>query len=95
MAEIRNIIGSLKEYAEEFKKSAIVIREMNSGRSYTAYILSETCRQAAEELERLVPVPPDMEGGGTTWFYVCGECHGQIDRADGFCRHCGRPTEWN
>ena len=35
-------------------------------------------------------VEPEIEGGGSTWWYVCGECHGAIDKADKFCRHCGR-----
>lgn len=35
-------------------------------------------------------VEPEIEGGGSTWWYVCGECRGAIDKADKFCRHCGR-----
>lgn len=36
------------------------------------------------------PVEVEIEGGGSTWWYVCGECHGMIDKNDLFCRHCGR-----
>ena len=32
----------------------------------------------------------EMEGGGSTWWYVCGECHGAVDEKDKFCRYCGR-----
>ena len=32
----------------------------------------------------------EMEGGGSTWWYVCGECHTAIDKKDRFCRECGR-----
>jgi len=32
---------------------------------------------------------PEIEGGGSTWFYVCSECHGAIDNNDRFCKHCG------
>ena len=36
------------------------------------------------------PAEIELEGGGATWWYVCGECHGSVDCTDGFCKHCGR-----
>lgn len=36
----------------------------------------------------------EMEGGGNTWWYVCGECRGAIDACDEYCRHCGRKIAW-
>ena len=36
------------------------------------------------------PVETELEGGGSTWWYVCGECHGAIDENDNYCKHCGR-----
>lgn len=39
------------------------------------------------------PQQIEMEGGGSTWWYVCPECHGAIDRQDHFCRHCGQAVE--
>lgn len=36
-----------------------------------------------------------IEGGGSTWWYVCDECHTAIDRKDKFCRECGRELMWN
>lgn len=41
-------------------------------------------------LNELDPVEPELEGGGSTWWYVCGECHGAIDNWDNYCKHCGR-----
>ena len=32
----------------------------------------------------------EIEGGGSSWWYVCSECHGTIDMCDQFCRHCGK-----
>ena len=47
-----------------------------------------------DELKRLrdrgIPKQAEIEGGGSTWWYVCPECHGNIDRNDSFCRHCGQ-----
>lgn len=38
---------------------------------------------------------PEVEGDRWSWFYVCGECHGQINWHDQQCRHCGRWVNWN
>ena len=32
----------------------------------------------------------EVEGGGTSWFYVCGECRTAINRWDKYCHECGR-----
>jgi hypothetical protein len=49
---------------------------------------------AAELLARDIPASAEIEGGGHTWFYVCGKCHGAINRGDKFCRHCGNAISW-
>ena len=36
------------------------------------------------------PVETELEGGGSSWWYVCGDCHGAIDQRDNYCKHCGR-----
>lgn len=43
----------------------------------------------------LKPVTQEVEGGGSSWWYVCSECHSQIDSKDRYCRQCGRPIERN
>ena len=50
---------------------------------------------AAKLLETQIPTPAEIEGGGHTWFYVCGGCHGTINREDRFCRHCGNAVSWD
>ena len=37
----------------------------------------------------------ELEGGSHTWWYVCGECHGQIDWHTPTCPHCKRKVNWN
>ena len=39
-------------------------------------------------------VEPEVEGGGMTWYFVCGECHGAVDPKDKYCRSCGRGLKW-
>lgn len=41
-------------------------------------------------LKEQEPVEAEIEGGGSTWWYVCGECHGTINASDRYCKHCGR-----
>lgn len=43
--------------------------------------------------EQFTPAEIELEGGGSTWYHVCGECHGAIDKNDLFCKHCGRPVK--
>ena len=54
------------------------------------------CTQRLKEdaLELLKPVPAELEGGGSNWWYVCGECHTAIDRKDRYCRECGKEIKW-
>ena len=32
----------------------------------------------------------EIEGGGSAWWYVCSECHGEVDADDEYCNHCKR-----
>ena len=41
-------------------------------------------------IDLLTPKQMEIEGGGSTWWDVCPECHGAIDDSDHFCRHCGQ-----
>lgn len=53
-------------------------------------------KEMAEELlKKHIPVEKEMEGGSTTWWLVCPECHGSIDSSDSFCRHCGQAVKGN
>lgn len=58
---------------------------------------AEKCLELAQAEETLLsaPVHTELEGGGHSWWYVCGECHGAIDNSDLYCRHCGRKCKWD
>ena len=52
--------------------------------------LQEMKRQAERP-----PVPAEVEGDGrTTWWFVCGGCHGAINPYDEKCDWCGRRVSW-
>ena len=58
----------------------------------TASDVDPWAKEMAEELlEKHKSVDFELEGGGTVWWYVCGECHGIVSDDDLFCKHCGRP----
>ena len=41
------------------------------------------------------PAQAEVEGDGrSTWWFVCGECHGALDPYVQRCRHCGRRVSW-
>ena len=68
-------------------------RQTSGQRSYTAFEVSNTCRKAAEKIRREIPMEKEIEGGGSTWWYVCPECHGAIDNRDHWCKHCGQAVK--
>lgn len=47
----------------------------------------------AIDLLKRCKAEPEIEGGGSTWWYVCSECHGAIDKKDAYCKHCGAEME--
>ena len=71
---------------------------INDGCNERGTLLSgERCKACVRYIDHAIlllkeqeAVEAEIEGGGSSWWYVCGECHGTIDRADQYCRHCGR-----
>jgi len=49
----------------------------------------------ALELLKGKEVKVEIEGGGSTWFYVCGECHTSASKHSKYCRECGRMLIWD
>jgi hypothetical protein len=45
---------------------------------------------AIKALERQEQTTAEIEGGGSSWWFVCEECRGAIDSWDHYCKHCGR-----
>ena len=67
---------------------------------------TETLKKRKDALQRAMlaldmkkdpadPGDPEIEGDGrSSWWYVCPDCHGQVDNGDGYCRHCGKGLRW-
>ena len=90
---MKDLIGDLNIIRGSFITGARDLRETDPGISFWMFEISETCRKAAEELEKRIPQEIEIEGGGSTWWHVCPECHGTIDQGDHFCRHCGQAVK--
>ena len=87
-------IRSMKDAAKTWQEMAIALRDTDPAGSFRCFRWSEMMTDAAKALEERIPVETEIEGGGSTWWYVCGDCHTAVDSADRFCRQCGRPLKW-
>ena len=45
-------------------------------------------------IRELTAEEPEIEGGGSNWWYVCPECHGHIKHRTRFCGSCGKEIIW-
>lgn len=43
---------------------------------------------------RKMKAEPEIEGGGSTWWYVCPECHTAVTPRDPECPECGQELDW-
>lgn len=91
---MKELIDDLKKIEKQYTDIATRLRTEDPKSSYAIWKTAESCRKAAEELERLIPAPAEIEGGGTSWFYVCGKCNKAINYKDKYCRECGREVKW-
>ena len=89
MKDIEKIINGLKALDDSMHENqcyACSHEFIEAVGQFGTVILAE----AEEELKRNIPQEIEVEGGGSSWWNVCPECHGAIDRSDRFCRHCGQ-----
>ena len=57
----------------------------------TAIDVDPWAKEMAEELlNERETAKQEIEGGGSTWWYVCSECHTAVDKQDKYCRQCGK-----
>ena len=90
---MEKLIKELEEIQKGFLAMAQGDREKRPRQSYQEFMLAETCRKAIRELDKRNPKQMELEGGGSTWWYVCPECRRAIDENDKFCRECGQAVK--
>lgn len=91
---MEKLIEQLTELKDTFLKLSIELREKDPPHSYRTHQISEICRNAAKELRRMIPVEPELEGGGRSWWYACPECRSIVHYRNNFCAECGRKLKW-
>lgn len=89
MEELVGKIEGVKDFLEELAR----LTRDQSERSYRFFAASEAVGKAVQELKKQVPQEMEREGGGRSWWFVCPECHGEIDCSDHYCRHCGQAVK--
>jgi hypothetical protein len=82
----------MKNLKEHLRAQIIKAKQLDSKWVYILREEAKTCLELAEaEIVAIAePVEKEIEGGGSTWWYVCSECHGTVDNSDKYCKHCGR-----
>ena len=90
---MEEIIERLEGLAESYMERAKETRTDDSDISFIFFQRGELMEKAAAALKRNIPQEMELEGGGYNWWYVCPECHGAVDRADHFCKHCGQAVK--
>ena len=85
MKELKKELETVSSALFDFARS---VREREMEMSARFYFASEICKKAAESL-RSDPEEIEIEGGGHSWWHVCGGCHGNVDIQDKYCKHCG------
>ena len=82
----------LKNTKKHLQTQIKTAKALDSNFVYILVSEAEKCLDLAEAEDTILsePVPYEVEGGGSTWWYVCGECHGNVDGWDNYCKHCGR-----
>ena len=65
------------------------------GQPVTVYFKDTMQQKGYCEPDMEIPIKPDAEGGYPSWWYVCGECHGEIGNGDSYCKHCGQKVLWD
>lgn len=89
------VAGAMEEIKGYFTRMAITLRDKDPRESFRMFRCGEICGKAAEELRAGEETEPEFEGGGSSWWWVCGECRTMIDERDRFCRECGRRLKWD
>lgn len=73
-----------------------MLQELQAGDKVKDWQLEIMENGAPERLDfKEEGTPAELEGGGSTWWMVCGECRGPIDTNDHYCKHCGKKVKWS
>ena len=87
--QARNFLRTIDDAIVLLKEQNGLMLALEQSNAVNGYLNAEVERLNGLRKEQ-DPVETELEGGGSSWWYVCGECHGAIDQRDNYCKHCGR-----
>lgn len=76
------------------KRLETQIKNAHSENNDFVYLPVGTAKTITNLLEIGKREKAELEGGGHTWWDVCGECHGTIEKRYRWCPYCGREIDW-
>ena len=88
--EAEKVVLQLNEAAKTCISISTAIRTEQPASSLFWLRMAGVVEEAAKMLENSLPTGIEIEGGGSSWWYVCEECRGAVDTSDSYCKHCGR-----
>lgn len=77
----------------DIKEAVRVLEENMPRRKWINPDTDELAEATETVVEHFRPAEIEIEGGGSTWWYVCEDCHGAVDTSDLYCKHCGKPLK--
>ena len=90
-------IDALNDALALLKEQEGTINELQNAYGYLQKQFFEAQDKLLKEQDA---VEPYITGSGEsfetaeTWWYACGNCNEALDVNDKYCRHCGKPIDW-
>ena len=91
MADRKKVVRNL-EYLISFggaSKQSMVMQI-----AVDALALINDLAKQAEVIPDREGATPDIDGGGMTWFFCCGECRHTLQDRWKYCPECGKRVKW-
>lgn len=93
----------IEKLIKHLKTQIAVSDGMGADFCYITKNEAKKCLELAEAEDTLYMTPvkadsveteAEIEGGGSSWWYVCSECRITLAPSDHYCRNCGRKIVW-
>lgn len=77
----------IEKIKKQLTTQIAVAQELNSP---FAFMSVGAVKELLNVIEAQTPTEAELEGGGCSWWYVCGNCHTSVNENDNYCRECGK-----
>lgn len=91
--EMEELIKQLEEQIIYNTAIATMIRTEEMEKRFFLWKQTDLMEKAIGGLRRNIPQEMEIEGSGSSWWYVCPECHEIVGWKDRFCSNCGQAVK--